>query len=91
MTGYISINQLIWRNMFVKQERSIYNTGAMKLFGKKNCYVLMHKDIPVLKADYSEVQHEFKDVMYDMNEAIFTELPKQGLSFPFPQMDIHMK
>lgn len=31
------------------------------------------------------------DVMYDMNEAIFTELPKQGLSFPFPQMDIHMK
>lgn len=58
--------------MFVKQERSIYNTGAMKLFGKKNCYVLMHKDIPVLKADYSEVQHEFKDVMEILNE---THLP----------------
>lgn len=34
---------------------------------------------------------DYWDVMYDMNEAIFTELPKQGLSFPFPQMDIHMK
>lgn len=34
---------------------------------------------------------DYWDVMYDMNEAIFTELPKQGLNFPFPQMDIHMK
>ena len=34
---------------------------------------------------------DYWDVIYDMNEAIFTELPKQGLSFPFPQMDIHMK
>lgn len=34
---------------------------------------------------------DYWNVMYDMNEAIFTELPKQGLSFPFPQMDIHMK
>ena len=44
----------------------------MKLFGKKNSYVLMHKDIPVLKADYSEVQHEFKEVYEILNE---THLP----------------
>lgn len=31
------------------------------------------------------------DVMADINETIYKELPKQGLSFPFPQMDIHIK
>ncbi len=30
------------------------------------------------------------DVFYNVNEAIYNELPKHGLSFPFPQMDIHM-
>ena len=34
---------------------------------------------------------DYWNVMYDINEAIFTELPKHGISFPFPQMDIHMK
>ena len=27
----------------------------------------------------------------DVNETIYNELPKHGLSFPFPQMDIHIK
>ena len=27
----------------------------------------------------------------DINEIIYKELPKHGLSFPFPQMDIHIK
>ena len=27
----------------------------------------------------------------DMNEIFYNELPKHGLSFPFPQMDIHIK
>ncbi|MBE6319203.1 MAG: mechanosensitive ion channel [Bacteroidales bacterium] len=29
-------------------------------------------------------------VMTDINEVIYNELPKHGLSFPFPQMDIHI-
>lgn len=31
------------------------------------------------------------DLMADVNEIIYNELPKHGLSFPFPQMDIHIK
>lgn len=27
---------------------------------------------------------------FDMNERFFTELPKHGFSFPFPQMDVHL-
>ena len=34
---------------------------------------------------------DYWDVIYDINEAIFTEIPKSGLSFPFPQMDVHIK
>lgn len=30
-------------------------------------------------------------LMGDINETIYNELPKHGLSFPFPQMDIHIK
>lgn len=34
---------------------------------------------------------DYWDVMYDINEAIFTELPKNGIQFPFPQLDIHLR
>ncbi len=29
-------------------------------------------------------------VFYDVNEKIYKEFPKNGLSFPFPQMDVHV-
>ena len=32
----------------------------------------------------------FWSVYYDYNEKIYKEFPKLGLSFPFPQMDIHL-
>ena len=34
---------------------------------------------------------DYWSVMYDINEAIFTTLPKHDISFPFPQMDVHVK
>ena len=37
----------------------------------------------VKSADYWPVQ-------YQLNESIYTELPKRGFSFPFPQLDIHL-
>lgn len=30
------------------------------------------------------------DVYFDLNERFFTELPKLGFSFPFPQLDVHL-
>jgi len=30
------------------------------------------------------------DVYYQVNEQIYNELPKAGISFPFPQMDVHL-
>ena len=38
----------------------------------------------VLAADY-------KKVSYWLNERIYKELPKHGIHFPFPQMDVHVK
>ncbi len=34
---------------------------------------------------------DYKKVTYWLNESIYKELPKHGISFPFPQLDIHMK
>lgn len=30
------------------------------------------------------------DVFYKINEQIYAELPKRGVSFPFPQLDVHV-
>lgn len=27
---------------------------------------------------------------FDMNARFFTQLPKEGFSFPFPQLDVHL-
>lgn len=34
---------------------------------------------------------DYWSVKYDLNRRLYTELPKAGFEFPFPQMDIHVK
>jgi len=34
---------------------------------------------------------DYWDVYFWLTENIYTELPKNGISFPFPQMDVHIK
>ena len=34
---------------------------------------------------------DFMGVIYWLNETIYTELPKHGIQFAFPQMDVHIK
>ena len=34
---------------------------------------------------------DYRPVLYWLNESIYTQLPKQGIHFPFPQLDIHLK
>ena len=34
---------------------------------------------------------DYWNVFFENNEEFYKELPKHGLSFPFPQMDVHMK
>lgn len=33
---------------------------------------------------------DYWDVFYAVNKKLYTELPKHGFSFPYPQMDIHL-
>ena len=33
---------------------------------------------------------DFKKVRHWLNEKIYEEIPKNGISFPFPQLDVHM-
>ena len=34
---------------------------------------------------------DYWDVFFQNNERFYSELPQHGISFPFPQMDVHMK
>ncbi len=34
---------------------------------------------------------DYWDVFFDMNERVYNEFEKEGLSIPFPQMDVHLK
>ncbi|TNE54770.1 MAG: mechanosensitive ion channel [Bacteroidetes bacterium] len=34
--------------------------------------------------------NDYWPVFFDMNERVYTEFPKSGLSIPFPQMDVHV-
>ena len=34
---------------------------------------------------------DYWPVFFDMNERIYREFPEEGLRFPFPQMDVHIK
>ena len=34
---------------------------------------------------------DYWDAYFWLNERIYTQLPQKGISFPFPQMDIHVK
>ena len=34
---------------------------------------------------------DYWDVFFEMNEKIYKEFPKHGLTVPFPQMDVHVK
>ena len=34
---------------------------------------------------------DYKKMTYWLNENIYKELPKHGISFPFPQLDVHVK
>lgn len=34
---------------------------------------------------------DYWGVKFDMNERMYKELPKRGINFPFPQMDVHVR
>ncbi len=44
----------------------------------------------VLKARAWVRSNDYWSVFYEINELIYTELPKVGINFPFPQLDVHL-
>ena len=35
-------------------------------------------------------KEDYWDVLYDVNEKIYNQIPENGIQFPFPQLDIHI-
>lgn len=45
----------------------------------------------VLKLNAWAASGQYWDILYDMNQLIYSELPKHGFSFAFPHMDVSIK
>lgn len=43
-----------------------------------------------LKVRAWTVSAKYWEVYYRINERLYTELPSCGVSFPFPQLDVHL-
>lgn len=70
-------------------------TMASILTAKKDCSpTVFVKELAdssvVLKVSAWTHTSDYWDVFYTINERIYTELPDAGVSFPFPQMDVHL-
>ena len=75
----------------VKQQPKILdeNTPGAK---KPKVYLNALNDSSIeIKLRVWVVAADYKKVTYWLNETIYKELPKNGISFPFPQLDVHMK
>ena len=75
----------------VKEQPKILDKGTP---GAKNpkVYVDELKDSAVtIKLRVWVLAQDYKKVEHWLNEQIYKEMPKNGISFPFPQLDVHMK
>ena len=75
----------------VKQQPKILdeNTPGAK---KPKVYLNALNDSSIeIKLRVWVIAADYKKVTYWLNETIYKELPKNGISFPFPQLDVHMK
>ena len=75
----------------IKSDERILNSTTA---GAKDPFIALHalKDSSVEYVLRAWVRTEdYWAVKYSINEKIFTTLPANGIKFPFPQIDIHMK
>ena len=40
---------------------------------------------------YGENPADYNEVFYQMNERVYSEFKIDGLHYPFPQMDVHLR
>lgn len=96
-------NPGFWKRIFSKRPRRkqvlpgmpTQRTMASILNAKKDCSPTVHvKELAdssvILKVSAWTQTSDYWDVFYTINERIYTELPSSGVSFPFPQMDVHL-
>jgi len=75
----------------VKQQPKILNKETP---GAKNPKVYvddLNESSITIKLRVWALAQDYKKVVHWLNESIYKEIPKHGISFPFPQLDVHMK
>ena len=55
-----------------------------------NVESLDESQVTLIVRAWTEIAN-YWNVLYDVNEQIYKQLPQHGVNFPFPQMDVHVK
>lgn len=55
-----------------------------------NVESLDESQVTLIVRAWTEIPN-YWNVLYDVNERIYKQFPRQGLHFPFPQVDVHVK
>ncbi len=71
------------RAALAELNRPVYNAPAVVLDQLADSAVVLKVRAWTLTTDYWAVY-------YDINEAIYKRLPQAGITFPFPQLDVHL-
>jgi len=73
-------------------ESRIIRGKASQGIPEPSIYVNELKDSSVELVVWAWVKVEdYWPVLFKINEEIYTVMPQEGISFPFPQMDVHVK
>jgi len=76
----------------IKKNKKVLDTKTNGVPADPFVALLSMKDSCIEIVTRSWVKSEdYWDVFFWLNEHIYTELPQNGISFPFPQMDVHIK
>ena len=84
-----------WHRRRVEERREEHEARLDALIPKPNytpsvnVESLDDSQVTLIVRAWTEVSNYWQ-VLYDVNEQIYKQLPQHGLHFPFPQMDIHM-
>lgn len=93
--------QLPWyRRLFAKRKKVLMQQGERVIRLRRRAPRVERRPVVVvdqladsavvLKARAWTRTEFYWDVYYQINEQIYNELPKAGINFPFPQMDVHL-
>ena len=84
-----------WQRRHAEELRETHEAKLAALLPKPNYAPMVavesldDSQVTLIVRAWTEIAN-FWNVLYDVNEQIYKQLPQHGIRFPFPQMDVHV-